>query len=171
MHILIENLPDAKKDIGSITRIYLLILLVLTICTCSGPRLMLGSQTSEKLIDCSSFFGKHAKRTNVVTECVILKTVDPDLVSCLQVKPSIRLQLLQTHASGYCPNLDLMLRRCLPIKSYRYQSIYRSSLSQYKMEWIDRNRSSRTGYQPRSLPRSPLPQPVKKKYWKVSIQQ
>jgi len=116
-------------------------------------------------------FGKHAKRTNVVMECVILKTVDPDLVSCLRAKPSIRLQLLQTHASVYCPNLELMLRRCLPIKSFRYHSIYRSSLNQYRMEWIGRNQNSRTGYPRQSLPKNPLPRPMKKKFLKGSIQQ
>ena len=71
MHILIKNLLKEKKGIGSITKGFLLILLALTICTCSGPRLMLGDQTLEKQIDYSLFIGKRVKQIDGVMECAI----------------------------------------------------------------------------------------------------
>jgi len=67
-----------KKVSGTSTKVFLLILLALTICTCNGARLMLGSQTLEKQIDYSIYSGKLAKQTQGATECVTLKTEDLD---------------------------------------------------------------------------------------------
>ena len=164
MIILIESLQDVKKAIGLIIKIFLLILLVLIICTCSTPKLMLGSQTSEKLIDYSLFFGKPANQTSVVMECAILKTVDPVLALCLQQRPSIKLQLLQMHGLGYCPNRVLMLKKCSQIRLSQYLLITPSSSNQSKMGWTDQNQNWRTEYRPQNLPKSPLRKPLKSKY-------
>ena len=60
----IKNLQGAKKVFGLLTKASLLILLVLTTCTCSGVRLMSGNQTFGNQIDYSTFSGKLAKPTN-----------------------------------------------------------------------------------------------------------
>ena len=73
MHTLIENLPDAKKAFGFATKVVVLILLALIICTCSGPRLMLGSQTFEKQTDYSSYSGRHERQIKDVLELATLK--------------------------------------------------------------------------------------------------
>ena len=73
MGILIANLPNAMKVIGSTTRMFLLILLGLIICTCSGPKLMLGSQNLGKQIDYSLYSGKLAKQIQDVMECATSK--------------------------------------------------------------------------------------------------
>jgi len=78
MIILTKSLIEENRVFGIIIKVSLLILLVLTICTCSGVRLMLGHQTLEKPIDYSSYSGKLAKQTSDAMECVTLKTVDQD---------------------------------------------------------------------------------------------
>src|SRR6056300_1737946 len=118
MHILIENLPDAKKDIGFITRIYLLILLVLITCTCSTPKLMLGNQIIEKQIDYSLYSGKLVKQIKGATECVTLKIDGQVLVLCPALKQYIKPQLLQMPGLVYYQSLDRMQKKCLPIKSF-----------------------------------------------------
>jgi hypothetical protein len=47
---------------------------------------------------------------------------------------------------AYCPNLGPMLRKCLPIKLYQYQSTTPFSLNQYKMVWIAPKPSSHIEY-------------------------
>ena len=74
MRTLIESLLEDTKGIGSLIKVMLLILLALIICTCSGPRLMLGKQTLEKQTDYSLYSGKLAKQINAATECVTSKT-------------------------------------------------------------------------------------------------
>jgi hypothetical protein len=58
-----NNSNEETKAIGSIIKVWLLTLLVLTLCTCSGPRLMLGNQTLEKQTDYSLYSGKLVKQT------------------------------------------------------------------------------------------------------------
>ena len=67
------SLKKEKKVFGIITKAFLLILLVLTTCTCNGQRLMLGNQTLEKQIDYSIYSGKLVKQIQDATECAILK--------------------------------------------------------------------------------------------------
>jgi len=164
MIILIENLLEEKRGIGLLIIRMLLILLALIICTCNTPRLMLGSQTSERLIDSSSFFGKPAKPINGVMECAILKTVGPVLASCLQQRQYIRLQLHQTHGLGYCPNLVLMQRKCSQTRWSQSQLTTRFFSNQSKTEWTDQNRNLHIESPPQSLPKRVLPKPVKDKY-------
>ena len=132
-----------KKAFGSIIRMWLLTLLVLIICTCSGPKLMLGNQTLENQTDYFSYSGKLVKPMHDLTECVILRTDVQDFRLCLQQKPSIWRQLHQMHGTVSCQNLVPMLRKCSQTRSYQYQSTTRSSLNQYKTEW--------TGQKPNSL--------------------
>ena len=94
-HILRKNLKEEKM--GSILKIMVLILISLAHITCisSGPRLMLGSQSSGRLIEFSSYFGKPARLTVDLTECAISKIDGLDLASCLQQKPWLKQQLLR----------------------------------------------------------------------------
>ena len=95
MIILIKNLLGVKKVFGLLIKTFLLILLVLTTCTCSGPRLMLGNQTLGNQTDYSLYFGKHAKQMPDLMECVILKTVGQDFHLCPQLK-SVNLATIST---------------------------------------------------------------------------
>ena len=78
LNILTKNLKDERKVFGILIKAFLLILLALIICTCSGVRLMLGKQILEKPIDYSSYSGKLVKPIKDVTEFVTLKIVDQD---------------------------------------------------------------------------------------------
>ena len=132
---------------GFITRVILLILLGLIRCTCSGPKLMLGTQTLGKQTDYSIYSGKLAKQTEGVMECAILKTVDRDLALWPQERWLIQLLLVPIHDSAYCPNLGPMPKKCSQIKSYQYRSITRSFLNRYKMVWTDLKPNLHTEYQ------------------------
>ena len=57
-----------KKVFGSITKVFVHILLVLTICTSNGQKLMLDKQSLERPIDSSLFFGKRVKPITVALE-------------------------------------------------------------------------------------------------------
>ena len=61
MTILTQSLKGVKKVFGLLIKTSLLILLVLTTCTCSGPRLTLGSQTLGNQTDYSIYSGKACK--------------------------------------------------------------------------------------------------------------
>ena len=74
MTILMKSLRDVKKVFGLKTKALLIILLALTICSCSGPKLMLGQQTIGNQTDYSLYSGKLAKQMYGVTECAILRT-------------------------------------------------------------------------------------------------
>ena len=131
---------------GFITKANLLILLVLIICTFSGQKLMLATQTLEKQTDYSLYFGKHVKQTSGLMECAILKIVDQDSHLWRQEKLLIKQLLVQMHDSEYCPNLDQTPRKCSQIRLYQYQSIIHSFLNQYRTGWTDQRPSSRTEY-------------------------
>ena len=141
---------------GLKTTVFLLILLALTTCTCSGPRLMLGSQSSESLIEYSIFTGKRVKQTIGLMECAILKTEGLASPLCLHLNPLLKQQLLPMHGLGYCPNLELMLKKCSQIRLYQYQQTTPSFSSQYKTEWTGQRQSSHTGSQRPSLPEKTL---------------
>ena len=147
-----NNLNAEKKAIGSIIKVWLLTLLALTLCTCSGPKLMLGSQTLGKQTDYSSFSGKLAEPILDPMGCATLRTVDLDFLSCHQLKLLILQQYPLIHGSVYCPNLDKMLRRCSLTRWYQSLLITRSSLNQYRTEWTVRRPSLPTGSRPRNLP-------------------
>ena len=152
MTILTQSLKGVKKVFGLLTKTSLLILLVLTTCTCSGPRLMLGSQTFGNQTDYSIYSGKLVRQTNGVTECVILKTDGQVSLSWPQARRLTRQQYPQIHDLGFYQSPGQMPKRCLLIRSYPYQLITPSSSSQSRTVWTGRRQNLRTGYQRRSLP-------------------
>ena len=135
MIILMKNLKDVMKDFGSITRVFLVILLVLITCTCSGPRLMLGNQTLGSQTGSFIFSGRHASWTPDVTDCVTLRTDVLDfhswhLQNLYTKQPSLRIPDM-----GYYRRLERMQRRCLPIRLYPYQSITPFSSNRSRTVW------------------------------------
>ena len=148
MTILTKNLQGVKKVFGSLTKVFLLTLLALIICTCSGPKLMLGNRTLGNQIDYSTFSGKLVNQTHGLMECVILKTVGQAFHLCPQLNRSTLLQYQRIHGTEYCPNLVPMLRRCSQIKLYPSQLIIPSFSNRYRTEW--------TGPRP-NLPTESLP--------------
>ena len=111
-----------KRDegFGILTKVFLLTLLALITCTCSGPRLMLGSQTLEKQIDYSTYSGKLAKQIQDVTECAILKTDVQDFLSWPLEKQLIKPQYHLMLDSVSYQSQGQMLKKCLPTKLYQY---------------------------------------------------
>ena len=156
MTILIQNLKDVKKVFGFITKTSLLILLALTTCTCSGPKLMLGRQTLENQTDYFLSSGKLVKQMYGVTECVILKTDGQVSLSWHQARRLIRQQYPQIHDLAFYQSQDQTPKRCLLIRSYPSQSTILSSSNQSRTVWTGRRRNLRTGYQRQSLPEKSL---------------
>ena len=171
MHTLIENLPDAKKAFGFATKVVALILLALIICTCSGPKLMLGSQTFEKQTDYSLYSGRHARQIKEVMECATSKIDGLALASCHPQKLLTKQQLRQMLDLEYYQSPELMLKKCLPIKLYPYRLTIHSFSNPYKMEWTGQRQSWPTVSQPPSLQESPSPVQPSPKRSKGSIQQ
>ena len=136
MTILTKSLKEGKKAFGLITKIILLTLLVLITCSCSGLKLTLAPQIIENQIEFSLYSGKPVKQIKDVMECAILKT--DALVSPLWHRQNlyIKQQYLQTQGLAYFQNQELMLRKCLPTKSYLCLSTTRSFLNQYRTVWI-----------------------------------
>jgi len=130
MTILIQNLKGVKKVFGFLIKTSLLILLVLTTCTCSGPKLMLGQQTLGSQTDYSLYSGKLVNQMFVVTECAILRTDGQGFLSWPQAKRLIKLQYQQTPDSAFYQSLVRMQKRCLQIRSYPSQLTIRSSSNQ-----------------------------------------
>ena len=170
MDILTRSLTGVKTVIGLLTKTSLLILLVLIICTCSGPRLTLGTQTFENQTDCSIFFGKLAKQTEEAMACATLRTEDRDFLSWPRGRRLTKAQYLRMLDLAYCPSLDLMQRKCLQTKLYQYQLTIHSSLNQYKTEWTARKQSLRTESQPQSLQGGNLIQTRNSRKLQVSTQ-
>ena len=135
--ILMMNLKNVKKAFGFITKISLLILLALTMSTCSGVRLMSGTQTLGKQIDYSTFSGKLVKRIPDVTECAILKIEDLGSPLWHQGKLLTWQPYQAMLGLEYYPSLGQMQKRCLLIKSFQYPLTIRSFSNRYKMVWID----------------------------------
>ena len=151
MHILIKNLLNVMKGIGSRAKGFPLILLALTICTCSGPRLMLGDQTFEKPIDYSLFIGKRVKQIDGVMECAISR-IDVQVFRLWHPQRQLTwLPYLPMHGTEYCPNLEPMRRKCSQIKWYQYRSIIHSFSDPSRTVWIAPRQNLRTEYPLRNL--------------------
>ncbi len=150
MITLMKNLIEENKAFGSIIRVWLLTLLVLTICTCSGVKLTSGSQTLGNQTDYSTYSGKLVKPTRAATACATLK-IDDQVFHLWQVgKPLTKPQYLRIHALVYSRSLDPMQRRCLLTKLSQYRLTTPSFSSQYKTVWTDQRQSSRIEYQRQS---------------------
>ena len=141
------NLINVITGFGFIIKTNLLILLVLTICTCSGPRLMLGHQTFESQIDYSSFSGKLAKQIHDPLGCVILKTEDLGFLSWRQERWLIWQPYQVTVGMVYYPSLGLMQSPCSLIKLYPYRLITLSFSNRYKTVWTGLKPNLPTVYQ------------------------
>ena len=137
MYTLIQNLPNAMKVIGSITKMFLLILLGLIICTCSGLKSTWVLQTSGKQTDYSLYSGKLAKQTQDVMECATSRIDGVGFHSWHQQRLSTKLPSLQTLGLVSYQNLVLTPKKCLQIRSFQYPLITHSFLNPYRMEWID----------------------------------
>ena len=140
-----------KTVTGSIIRVWILTLLVLTLCTCSGPRLMLGSQTLGSQTDYSIYSGKLAKQTKDVMVCAISRTDVRDFHSWRLGRQLTWPPYQATHGLGYCPNLAPMQRKCSQIKLYPLVLTSRFSLNQYKTVWTGQRPNLPIVYPPRSL--------------------
>ena len=108
MYTLIKNLQGVKKGIGFVTKVMTLILLALIICTCSGPRLMLGDQNLGKQIDYSLFSGRHVRQIQDATEFVTSKIDGLDLALCHRLKQLTKLPSHQIVDLGYYQRLEQM---------------------------------------------------------------
>ena len=151
MITLIKNLKGVKKVFGFITKMLLATLLVLITCTCSGPRLMLGSQILGNQTDYSLYSGKLVKQMYGATECVILKTDGQVSLSWHQAKRLTRQQYLQIQDLAFYQNPGQTPKRCLLIRSYPSQLITPSSSNQSRTVWIGRRQNSRTEYPRQNL--------------------
>jgi hypothetical protein len=157
---------DVKKVIGLKTKELLLILLALTICTCSGPRLMLGSQSLEKPIDYSLFIGKRVKQIQGVTECAISR-IDVQVFRLWHPQRQLTwLPYLPMHGTEYCPNLEPMRRKCSQIRWYQYRSIIHSFSDPSKTVWIAPRQNLRTEYPLRNLHVKDSSRKINPKKWK-----
>ena len=115
-----KNLLDEKTATGSIIKVWLLTLLVLTICTCSGPRLMLDTRILGNQTDYSTYSGKLVKPTEDVMECATSKTDGLGLASCRHQNLCIKPLHLKTLDSVYFQKPGLTQKKCSLIKSYQY---------------------------------------------------
>jgi len=135
MTILTKSLLGVKKVIGITIKVFLLTLLVLTTCTCSGPKLMWGTQTFANQTDYSTYSGKLASRIVDATECVILRTDGPGSVSWLHPTRLTRLQYQEILGLEYSLSRELMLRKCSRIRLYPYRLTTHSFSNRYKTGW------------------------------------
>ena len=152
MTILMKSLREGSKVFGSKTMVIAIILLVLTICSCSGPRLMLGQQTIGNQTDYSLSSGKLVKRMYGVTECAILRTDGQVSLSWHQARRLTLLQYPQIQDLAFYQSQDKTLKRCLLIRSSPSQLIIPSSSNQSRTVWTGRRQNSLIGSQPRNLP-------------------
>ena len=141
-----------KKAFGSIIRMWLLTLLVLTICTCSGPKLMLGNQILGNQTDYFTYSGKLVKPIIGHMECATLKIDDLDSHLWRPGSALIWQPYQATLDLAFYQRVDLMRRRCLRTRWYQYRLITPSFLNQYKTVWIAPRQSSHIASPRRNTP-------------------
>ena len=139
------NLKLEKKGFRSIIMVTLLTLLVLTTCTCNGPRLMLGPQSSGNLTDYSTFFGKPVRPTVDVTVYATSRIDGLGLASWHHQRLLARQRYQAMLDLEFYRRRVLMQKRCLPTKLYPYPRTIRSSSNRYRTGWTGRRPSLRTG--------------------------
>ena len=141
---------------GSCATVNRVILQGHTICTSTGQKLMLERQSLDTQTEYFIIFGKRAKPIIDVTECAISKIDGLDLASWHHQKLLTWLQHQETRGLVYYPKQELMLKKCLPIKLYQYQSTIHSSLNQYKTGWSDLKLNYHTKFPQEDLQEIPL---------------
>ena len=155
----IMSLPVGRKVFGFITKAFLLTLVVLITCTCSGLRLTSGHQTLGSQIDYSLFSGKLVRQIHDPMGCVTLRIGGPGFLSWPQERWLTWQPYQVTPGMVYYPSLDLMPRRCSQIRWYPYQLITPSFSSRPRTEWTVQRPSLPTVSQPPNLPDVPSPPP------------
>ena len=160
----IMNLLVEKKVFGFITKAFLLTLVVLITCTCSGLKLTSGHQTFGKQIDYSLFSGKLVKQIHDPMGCVTLRTGVPGFLSWPQERWLTWQPYQVTLGMVYYPSLDLMPRRCSQIRWFQYPLITPSFSSRSRTVWTGPRQNSPSVSQPVNLPDVSLPQPQPKPY-------
>ena len=164
----IMNLPVGRKVFGFITKTFLLTLVVLITCTCSGLRLTSGHQTLESQIDYSLFSGKLVRQIHDPMGCVTLRTGVPGFLSWPQERWLTWQPYQVTPGMVYYPSPVLMQRRCSQIRWYPYQLITPSFSSRPRTEWTVQRPSLPTVSQPPSLPDVPSPPPPPMKPYRTN---
>ena len=146
-----KNLNEEKKGFGFIIMGLLLTLLVLITCTCSGPKLMLGTQSFGNLIGYSTYSGKLVRLTIDVLECATSKIDGLDLALCRHQKLLTKAQSLQIQGTVYYQSLEQMRKKCLQTKLFQYQPTIHSSLNLYKMGWTNQKQNLPIEFQHQNL--------------------
>ena len=152
MTILMKNLKDVKKGSGFITKVFLVILLVLITCTCSGLKLMSDTQSFANPIEFSSFSGRPVSWMSAHMDCAILRIDDPVFLSWHLQSLYTRPLYHQTPDMVFYRRVALMQRRCLPTRLYRYPLITPFFLDQYRTVWTGPKRNLPTEYRRPNLP-------------------
>ena len=140
----ILNLIVALMVTGSCATVSLPTLQEATTCTLTGPRLTLGHRTSVRQTGFSFTFGRHARLTGVAMACATSRIDGLDFHSWQAQRRYIKLQSQRMLDLGYYQRRELMLRRCLPTRSYLYPSTIHFSSNQYRTVWRDQRRRSLT---------------------------
>jgi hypothetical protein len=143
---------EGKKAFGSIIRMWLLTLLVLTICTCSGPKLMLGNQILGNQTDYSTYSGKLVKPIIGHMGCATLRIDDLDSHLWRPGSALIWQPYQATLGLEYYQSLDQTRRRCLRTRLYRYQLITPSFSNQFRTVWTAPRQNLRTEYPRQNTP-------------------
>ena len=135
-----------KKAFGSIIRMWLLTLLVLIICTCSGVKSTSASQTFVNQTDYFTYSGKLVRPITDPMVCATLRTG----VLGFHLWPRENVLIWQPYQAtldlGYYQSLVLMQRRCLQTRWYRYRLTTPSFSNQFKTEWTGQRQSLRIEY-------------------------
>ena len=136
-----NNLKGERRGTGLAITTYLLILLVLTTCICSGQKSTWGYQTFVNQTDYSIYSGKRARQIHVVTVFATLRIDVPDFHSWHQEKRLTKLRYRVIPGLVYYRNQVLMQRRCSRTKLYPSRSTIRFSLNRFRTVWIDQSRN------------------------------
>jgi len=159
MITLITSSQLGKKVFGFITKAFLLILLGLITCTCSGLKLTSGHQTFGSQIDYSLFSGKLVRQIHDPMGCVTLRTGVPGFLSWPQERWLTWQPYQVTVGMVYYPSPVLMQRRCSQIRWYPYRLIIPSFSNRPRTEWTVQRPNLPTVSQPPNLPDAPSPLP------------
>ena len=159
---LINNLLAETKAFGAIIKVWLLTLVVLILCTCSGPKLMLGSQTIGKQTDYSLSFGKLARQIHDTMGCATLRTGDQGCISLHLERWSTWQPYQVTPGMVYFQSPVLMQRRCSQTRWFQFQLIIPSFSNPSRTEWTVQRPSLPTVSPLVNSPVENLPQPPTK---------
>ncbi len=140
-----------KKAFGSIIRMWLLTLLVLIICTCSGVKSTSVNQTFANQTDYFTYSGRLVRPITDPMVCATLRTGVLGFHLWPQANALIWQPYQATLDLGYYQSLVLTQRRCLQTRWYRYQLITPSFSNQFRTEWTVQRQNLRIEYPQRSI--------------------